>query len=54
MKKIALITPVFNPTENQIENLVKTYKSLENIRTAGKYNYDIFPLIYPEVFNDSN
>ena len=31
MKKIALITPVFNPTENQIENLVKTYKSLEKI-----------------------
>lgn len=31
MKKIALITPVYNPTDNEIENLVKTYKSLENI-----------------------
>ena len=31
MKKIALITPIFNPTENQIDNLVETYKSLENI-----------------------
>ena len=31
MNKIALITPVFNPTEKQIENLVSSYTSLKNI-----------------------
>tara|TARA_E500000178_G_scaffold325825_1_gene353503 strand:- start:3882 stop:4646 length:765 start_codon:yes stop_codon:yes gene_type:complete len=30
MSKIALITPVFNPTEEQIKNLIRSYASLKN------------------------
>ena len=30
MSKIALITPVFNPTEEQIKNLISSYVSLKN------------------------
>ena len=31
MKDIALITPVFNPTDIQIDNLFKTYESLKDV-----------------------
>jgi len=31
MKKIAILTPVFNPTEKQIENLISSYSVLKDI-----------------------
>ena len=31
MIEIALITPVYNPTEKQLNNLVKTYTSLKDV-----------------------
>ena len=38
----------------QQSHALHNLKFLENISTAGKYNYHIFPLIYPEIFNNPN